>query len=71
LNVKRGRLTGKETRKMVYVVRGILVGQGSTFRAEHETMQAAMKSAAELRDLGFQVTITDPDGRPVEEIEDE
>jgi hypothetical protein len=56
---------------MVFVVRGVLVGQGSTFRAEHETMQDAVRSAAELRERGFQVTITNSEGSPVDEIEDE
>jgi hypothetical protein len=56
---------------MVYIVRAVLVGRGSTLRAELETRQAATRSAKELREEGFQVTITDPNGSLVDETEDE
>jgi hypothetical protein len=52
---------------MVYVIRGILIGRGSTLRVELETRQAAIRGAKELREEGFEVTITDPDGKPVDE----
>jgi hypothetical protein len=56
---------------MVYVIRGILIGRGSTLRVELETRQAAIRGAKELREEGFEVTITDPDGKRVDETEDE
>jgi hypothetical protein len=56
---------------MVYVVRATLIGRGSTLRADLETRPAAITSAQELRAQGFQVTITDPAGKQVDETEDE
>jgi hypothetical protein len=56
---------------MVYVIRAVLVGRGSTLRVELETRQAAVRGAKELRQEGFEVTITDSDGKLVDEMEDE
>jgi hypothetical protein len=56
---------------MVYVLRAVLVGQGSTHRVELETRQAALRSAEALREQGYQVTVTGPDGSPIQETEDE
>jgi len=41
------------------------------FTAEFETLAAAVKSANELREQGFGVTITGPDDKPVDETQDE
>jgi hypothetical protein len=56
---------------MGYRVRAILTERGARFTAELETRQAAIRSAKELREQRFQVTITGPDGNPVDETEDE
>ena len=56
---------------MGYVVRALLTERGGTFTAEFETRQEATKSAKELREQGFQVTIIGPDGAPITETEDE
>jgi hypothetical protein len=56
---------------MVYVIRAVLVGRGSTLRVELETRQAAVRGAKELCQEGFEVTITDSDGKLVDETEDE
>jgi hypothetical protein len=57
--------------EMVYVIRAVLVGRGSSFSVELETRQAAVRGAKELRQEGFEVTITDSDGKLVDETEDE
>jgi hypothetical protein len=56
---------------MAYIVRAALKERGARFTAELETRQAAIRSANELREQGFEVTITDPDGKLVVETEDE
>jgi hypothetical protein len=56
---------------MGYVVRALLAEPGGTFTAEFETLAAAVKSANELREQGSGVTITGPDGKPVDETQDE
>jgi hypothetical protein len=56
---------------MAYVIRAVLVGRGSSFTVELETRQAAVSGAKELRQEGFEVTITDSDGKLVDETEDE
>jgi len=56
---------------MGYVVRALLTERGGTFTAEFETRQEATKSAKELREQGFQVTVIGPDGAPINETEDE
>jgi hypothetical protein len=58
-------------RGMVFIVRGVLTGRGTTYTAELETRKAAIRSANELREHGFEVTITDGDGKPVDETEDD
>jgi Uncharacterized protein conserved in bacteria (DUF2188) len=55
---------------MVYVVRAVLKEGRARFTAELETRQAAIRSAKELREQGFEVTITGPDGKIVDETED-
>jgi len=56
---------------MGYVVRALLGERGGRYTAEFETREAAIKSAKELRQMGCQVTITGPDGKPVDETEGE
>jgi len=56
---------------MGYVVRALLTERCGSYAAEFETLQAAIKSAAELRERGFQVIITGPDGSPVNETQGE
>jgi hypothetical protein len=48
---------------MGFIVRAVLTEQGGTYTAEFETLQAAITSATELRERGFEVTITGPDGK--------
>jgi hypothetical protein len=57
--------------EVAYIIRGVLIGRGNTLRAELETRQAAIRAAMELREQGFEVTITDPDGKAVDETEAE
>jgi len=57
--------------EVAYIVRAVLTGRGNTLRSELETRQAAIRSAKELREQGFEVTITDPDGKSVDEAEAE
>jgi hypothetical protein len=56
---------------VTYIVRAVLTGRGNTLRAELETRQAAVITAKELREQGFEVTITGPDGNAVDEAEPE
>ena len=56
---------------MGYVVRARLGERGGRYTAEFETREAAIKSAKELRQMGCQVMITGPDGKPVDETQDE
>jgi hypothetical protein len=56
---------------MVYVIRAVPVGRGSTLRVELETRRAAVRGAKELRQEGFEATIADSDGKLVDEMEDE
>jgi hypothetical protein len=57
---------------MVYIIRATSTERGEgTFTAKAETRRQAIASAKRLRSQGFQVTITGPDGEPVDETEDE
>jgi hypothetical protein len=46
---------------VAYSVKASLVKGGPRFKAELETRQVAIRSAKELREQGFEVTITGPD----------
>jgi hypothetical protein len=54
---------------MTYIVKAVHTERGNRVRAELETRQAALRSAKDLREQGFDVTIADPDGKPVDEAE--
>jgi hypothetical protein len=57
---------------MVYVVRAIHVnGVTGTFTAEKNTRREALELAKSLRAIGLLVIITGPDGKTVDETEDE
>ena len=57
---------------MAYVVRAINVdGVTGTFRAEKNTRREALELAKALREEGFLVIVTGPDGKTVDETEDE
>jgi hypothetical protein len=56
---------------MAYVVRAINVdGVTGTFTAEKKTRRQALELAKRLREEGFWVIITGPDGKTVDESED-
>jgi hypothetical protein len=58
--------------EMGYVVRAIHVdGVTGSFRAEKDTRSEALRLARKLREEGFWVIVTGPDGETVEETEDE
>ena len=62
----------QEVREMVYVVQAGLKERGSgTFKVEAKTRRGAIEKARDLRKEGLEVTITGPDGKPVDETEDE
>jgi hypothetical protein len=55
---------------MVYVVRAINTdGVTGTFTAEKETRSEALRLAKSLREQGFWVIVTGPDGETVEETD--
>jgi hypothetical protein len=56
---------------MTYIVKAVHTERRNTVKAELETRQAALRSAKDLREQGFDVTITGPDGKPVDETEAE
>ena len=57
---------------MAYVVRAINVnGVTGTFRAEKDTRSEALRLAKTLREEGFWVIVTGPDGKTVDENEDD
>ena len=57
---------------MAYVVRAINVdGVTGTFAAEKNTRREALELAKTLREEGFWVIVTGPDGKTVDETEDE
>jgi hypothetical protein len=57
---------------MRYVVRAIHVnGVRGTFKAEKDTRREALELAKSLREGGLWVIVTGPDGKAVDEIEDE
>jgi hypothetical protein len=57
---------------MGYVVRAINVnGVTGSFRAEKDTRSEALRLAKTLREEGFWVIVTGPDGETIEEAEDE
>ena len=57
---------------MAYVVRAINVdGVTGTFTAEKNTRREALELAKALREEGFLVIVTGPDGKTVDETEDE
>ena len=57
---------------MGYVVRAIHVdGVRGTFAAEKNTRREALELAKTLREEGFWVIVTGPDGKTVDETEDE
>src|ERR1700694_5496928 len=56
---------------MLYVVRAIINEQGETFTAESKTKAEAIANARTLRNYCKNVTITDSDGKPVDETKDE
>jgi hypothetical protein len=57
---------------MGYVVRAINVdGVTGTFTAEKNTRREALELAKRLREEGFWVIVTGPDGKAVDETEDE
>jgi hypothetical protein len=56
---------------MVYVVQAIaLDGKSGKFTAEAATKRAAIKSAQHFRRQGFVTTVTGPDGKPVDELDE-
>jgi hypothetical protein len=58
--------------RMIYVIRATNISGrgGGTFTAEARTKRAALISAKTLRDQGMLVTVTGPDGKPVNETEE-
>jgi hypothetical protein len=57
---------------MAYVVRAInLDGVTGTFTAEKNTRREALELAKSLRESGLWVIVTGPDGKTVDETEDE
>jgi hypothetical protein len=57
---------------MAYVIRAINVdGVTGTFTAEKNTRREALRLAKTLREEGFWVIITGPDGKTVDETENE
>jgi hypothetical protein len=57
---------------MAYVVRAInLDGVTGTFTAEKNTRREALELAKSLRESGLWVIFTGPDGKTVDETEDE
>jgi hypothetical protein len=57
---------------MGYVVRAIHVdGVRGTFKAEKDTRREALELAKSLRESGLWVIVTGPDGKTVDETEDE
>ena len=57
---------------MGYVVRAIHEdGVRGTFKAEKDTRREALELAKALREEGFLVIVTGPDGKTVDETEDE
>jgi hypothetical protein len=57
---------------MAYVVRAINVdGVRGTFTAEKNTRREALELAKTLREEDFWVIVTGPDGKTVDETEDE
>jgi hypothetical protein len=57
-------------RRMAYLVRAIHAdGVTGTFTAEMNTRRSALESAKRLRKQGLLVSITDPDGKEVDETE--
>ena len=57
---------------MAYVVRAINVdGVTGTFTAEKNTRRGALELAKSLRESGLWVIVTGPDGKTVDETEDE
>jgi hypothetical protein len=57
---------------MGFLVRAIRPdGVSGSFRAEKDTRSEALRLAKTLRDEGFWVIVTGPDGETVEETEDE
>jgi hypothetical protein len=56
----------------MYVVRAIHVdGVTGSFRAEKDTRSEALRLAKKLREEGFWVIVTGPDGETVNETADE
>jgi hypothetical protein len=57
---------------MVYVIRATSPErEARVLTADAETRRQAIAIAKDLRRQGLQVTITGPDGEPVDEIQDE
>jgi hypothetical protein len=57
---------------MVYIVQGTRSERGAgLLRVRVKTKRDAIESAWGLRQRGLTVHITDPDGKPIEETEDE
>jgi hypothetical protein len=56
---------------MAYVLRAIVPERGDRFTVEYRTKRAALESAKALRREGILVTIAGPDGKPVDETEEE
>ena len=57
---------------LAYIVQAVLTESGmGTYRGELATWHAAIESARSLRRHGFKTTITDPDGKQVDETDDE
>ena len=57
---------------MAYIVQAVLTESGmGTYRGELATWHAAIESARSLRRHGLKTTITDPDGKQVDETDDE
>lgn len=54
---------------MPYVLRATSLSSAATFRGEYKDKAVAVKSARQLRESGFMVTLTGPDGKLVDESE--
>jgi len=54
---------------MPYVLRATSLSSAATFRGEYDNKATAIKSARQLRESGFMVTLTGPDGKPINESE--
>lgn len=48
---------------MPYVVQAVHPARGTKFRAELESRRAAIGTARDLHRIGFEVTVTTPDGQ--------